>query len=375
MSYVCVVALICATFIASLHSKQVAILNDTVFEFIKDLCQYETLCSSNDIGPNNSIQQPTEKCCKPCLCTADCVAGNCCPGSLLHPVMRATCRSQYELFNRHRGRPVSLFQKYKNYFVVDTCPPDTEPKLSDACAEPDLLEDHVLVSTLDGAVVFKNARCAVCNGVVMFQKWNILLHKNEFTLYNDIKNEWKEEYDVYSVPKPVDRDIMSVHECIPSHGEEVCYVQHDQNVQTDCTEMQPHLYSNRGKTWANIFCFICMTFNRFPNGLGKKSDFCHYEEEKKTPIRYQPLTLLIDPDLMSALTEMTHSEKEELECELGHVINPVTVSRNSCLLKPCQTRVASLKRSHGVIKHADRREVRAVWTLWQRCGVFLSVVC
>ena len=351
MSFICVVALICATFIISLHSRQVAILNGTVFEFIKDLCQYETLCSPNEISPNNLFRQPTVRCCKPCLCTANCVAGNCCPGSPLHPVMRATCRSQYELFNRHRGRPVSLFKNYKNYFVVDTCPPDTEPKLSDACAEPDLLEDHVLVSTLDGAVVFKNAKCAVCNGVVMFQTWNIVLHKNEFTLYNDIKNEWKEEYDVYSVPKTVDREIMSVHECIPSHAEEVCYVQHDQNVQTKCTEMQPHLYSNRGKTWANIFCFICsaMTFNRFPNGLGEKSDFCHYEEGDKSPIGYHPLTLMIDPARMSALTAMTHVANEALKCDFGHVINPVTVSIKLCLLNYCQNKVASLQRSQRVL--------------------------
>ena len=340
MGCVGVVGLVCICLVTSLHSELVANLNETLYDFINGFCQYDTLCLPEALSTTQLIRQPEERCCLPCLCTSDCVAGNCCPGSPLHPAMRATCRSQFELFNRHRGRPYSPFNTfmYKNYFVVDTCPPDSGLELRHACAEPEVLEDHVFVSTLDGTVIFKNAKCAHCNGIDIFQEWNMLLyndklhlfptHNNTLSLYIDIESVWKTEYDVYSVARTNDADRMSVHECMPSRDEEVCKIRHGQQQQTDCTEMQPHLYSNRGKLFANIFCFVCLALseNRYTFGIDTRN-FCQYEEGVKSNSVF-PLVILLDMKGISSRQSGIHVPTVKLKplCDGSSLVNPVTVS-------------------------------------------------
>ena len=159
-----------------------------------------------------------QPCCQPCLCSEWCVTRNCCPGVSRHPTVRARCRSQNAMFNDGRiDNYIQMETEFEYIFVVENCPPQNKDTwFAKRCMEPSNLEDYIIVSNLNGSMLFKNNMCAKCNGIVATVPWNLaFFHKTGEMFFqtniSHINATWKSDFSLLSLP--INNERSYVHRC------------------------------------------------------------------------------------------------------------------------------------------------------------------
>jgi len=310
------------------------ITDEHIIELVNSYCDYDGLClldeSDSDIlvtTLNSSeifTRQPDTKCCQPCLCKINCVHENCCPGAVRHTTMRATCRSQNDVFNVHRGLQESEMTPYlrSDYFIVDTCPENARADLRHACLTPKAFEDKVFVSSLDNSVIFKNAKCAQCNQVFYYRTWKQILYNENSVLPKFIMNlntsleMWLAGTHVFSREPTDESNVMSVHRCTSKHTRlSFCHSKNaDSILAKKCETVNGPMYTTNRIPYPNTFCYACRVSEQDPYAK------CRFEEIDKT-VKIYPLVLTLDyRETVKQKTPVHH------HCEIGLVQNPITVS-------------------------------------------------
>ena len=314
-------------------------ISGDIIEVVNNICDYEDLCLSDELGvktrtrqttnAEHIIRQPDKKCCQPCLCANKCVHENCCPGAIRHPTLHATCRAQNKVFNVHRGlREIDAATiGISDYFIVDTCPDNASENLQRSCLEPEALEDHVFVSSFDNSVIFKNAKCAECNEVYSYRTWKQLLYNKDATypnlnmMFNSSSVNYIVNTYVFSVPLKEDFKVMAAHKCVTkAERQSVCPRQTiDTDLTDECATMEGPLFTTYGITFPNTFCFACQYLDIFVKG---SDNVCRFSEDNRFQRKSYPLIVILnykDPVTVAPV----HNERA---CESGDIQNPITVS-------------------------------------------------
>jgi len=293
------------------------------------ICNYTGLCTDDAIRAGVSIQQPQVSCCQPCVCSNDCVSGNCCPESRLSLRMRAVCRDQDAMFNGYRGlKPVFIpIGSYDNYYVVDTCPTGSGSDFRQACNSQEELEDYVMVSSIDHSVVFKNSKCAKCNNVFDYIIWKMIIFNDMFLDYQDYNNNiilrnWNQSsYYIFSQPPLIHAKQLSASECFFDTDLDFTCADSGAALQDQCDTRSFPLYTHRGVKYPNVYCYICRS---------SKADICEDFDAYKSWTLF-PFTLLVDIHTLQSSVQPDAALEEK--CGGGFVTNPVTVGSNNLITR------------------------------------------
>ena len=142
-------------------------------------------------------------------------------GPIRHPNLHATCCSQNDMFNVHRGLEEmnALEIVHLDYVIVDTCPENAPDDLKRSRVEPEALEDHLFVSSSDNSV-FLNAKCAECNEVYSYRKWTQLLynknatHSNLKMGLNALRVNWLANTYLFCLPPVEGSNVIAAYQCM-----------------------------------------------------------------------------------------------------------------------------------------------------------------
>ena len=289
------------------------------------ICNYTGVCTVGNDGSPSAVRHAGVRCCQPCICSDRCVLRNCCPGSRPHPTMRASCRSQEEMYNAIRGQPAvnDLVGVYKDYQVVDSCPLNSSEILQQPCSTPETLEDHVMVSSLDNSIVFKNSKCAQCNGVSDYIEWAMIMYNvtsTPDTISNDIvRVKWRTHFNIYSVPPRTYTDELAAHECIYRiHPSLLCPIDFPEaNIREQCVSDTFLLYNYKGIAYPNEYCFACDAMDL--------QVVCDTADRLRT-FSIVPFVVVIDYKSFNEKEDFNGGSKGNGECGTGSIMNPITVS-------------------------------------------------
>jgi len=327
------IILVGSTFVSAIGEN---ITDDDITKVVNNICNYEDLClldvktpTRQTTSAENIIRQPDINCCQPCLCTKNCVHENCCPGTIRHPTLHATCRAQNDVFNVHRGLAArdAAAIAHSDYFIVDTCPENAPEDLKRSCLKPETVEDHVFVSSSDNSVIFKNAKCAKCNDVYSYGTWKQILYNkaaeypNFNTRFNSSPINYLANTHAFSLPLKEDSYVITAHKCVTkAQRQQLCSAKtRDTDLADKCVTMEGPLFTSKGLTFPNTFCFACryldIVLNNFDN-------VCRYQETQKTPQRIYPFVVLLNYEDPAQKTPAN----EVLTCKSGEIQNPITVS-------------------------------------------------
>ena len=295
------------------------------------VCNYTGLCTDDALRAGVSIMQPQVSCCQPCVCSNDCVGGNCCPGSRSSLSMHAVCRDQDAMFNGYRGLPPVFiaYGSYNDYYVVDSCPAGSVSEIRQACESPEELEDYVMVSSIDYTVVFKNSKCAKCNNVFDFITWQLMIFKHDME-YEDYNNDvilrnWSQSSYVFSQPPVIHAKQLAAHECFfdTSYNYNCDNKVEADTMHDQCNARPSPLYTHRGVKFPNVYCFVCAS---------STTQICENLDVWKSWTIF-PFTLLVDIHTLQTSVQRLDVEPKD-KCGGGFMTNPVTVGSKLCYHYP-----------------------------------------